>query len=404
MVPEGWEVVAANTICERISVGIVVKPKDYYVSEGEGIRAFRSANVREGAIEDRNWVYISNEGHRKNKKSELQAGDVLVVRTGYPGTACVVTEEYAGSNCIDIIFARADRTQVLPEFLCMYINSEFGKQQVLDNQGGLAQQHFNVGSFNVLKVPLPPLAEQKRIAEVLGVWDRAIEVAGKQLDLARTQKRALMQTLLTPTRRFPGYEGQPWKEMRLGDVAEIKIGGTPSRAEPAYWAHGEDGHTWLSIADLGPKMLNRSKETITDEGIRRSNVKLVPAGTVVMSFKLTIGKLGIAAVPLYTNEAICAITPNSDDSFEPRFLFHLLQVTDLLGDVDQAVKGKTLNKAKLSELVIKLPNISEQCYVAQFLDEQDELVNAHETQITRLQAEKKALMQQLLTGQKQLAV
>ena len=79
-------------------------------------------------------------------------------------------------------------------------------------------------------------------------------------------------------------------------------------------------------------------------------------------------------------------------------------MTDLLGDVDQAVKGKTLNKAKLSELVIKLPNISEQCYVAQFLDEQDELVNAHETQITRLQAEKKALMQQLLTGQKQLAV
>ncbi|ATX65298.1 restriction endonuclease subunit S [Roseinatronobacter bogoriensis] len=404
MVPEGWDVVAANTICERISVGIVVKPKDYYVPEGEGIRAFRSANVREGAIEDRNWVYISDEGHRKNKKSELQAGDVLVVRTGYPGTACVVTEEYAGSNCIDIIFARADRTQVLPEFLCMFINSEFGKQQVLDNQGGLAQQHFNVGSFNVLKVPLPPLAEQKRIAEVLGVWDRAIEVAGKQLDLARTQKRALMQTLLTPTRRFPGYEGQPWKEVRLGDVAEIKIGGTPSRAEPAYWAQGEDGHTWLSIADLGPKMLNRSKETITDEGIRRSNVKLVPAGTVVMSFKLTIGKLGIAAVPLYTNEAICAITPNSDDSFEPRFLFHLLQVTDLLGDVDQAVKGKTLNKAKLSELVIKLPDISEQRYVAQFLDEQDELVAAHETQITRLQAEKKALMQQLLTGQKRLAV
>lgn len=84
MVPNGWDLVEAQDICQRISVGIVVKPKDYYVPENEGVRAFRSANVREGYVEDSNLTYISDLGHQKNKKSILQAGDVLVVRTGCP--------------------------------------------------------------------------------------------------------------------------------------------------------------------------------------------------------------------------------------------------------------------------------------------------------------------------------
>jgi len=107
MVPNGWDLVEAQDICQRISVGIVVKPKDYYVPENEGVRAFRSANVREGYVEDTNWTYISDLGHQKNKKSVLQAGDVLVVRTGYPGTACVVPKQYAGANCIVSVLRRA---------------------------------------------------------------------------------------------------------------------------------------------------------------------------------------------------------------------------------------------------------------------------------------------------------
>lgn len=405
MVPEGWDVLPFGEVAEFRNGLNFTKDDDGETIKVVGIPDFWQktqltdfSNLK--TIKCRGDIGAAN---------LLHSGDLLFVRSnGNPELVgrCLyfpsVDEPISFSGFT--IRARVNPERMMPTFAALVMNSEIPRVQFRRSGGGTNISNLSQDALGLLSVPLPPLAEQKRIAEVLGVWDRATLVAGQQLDLARTQKRALMQTLLTPTRRFPGFDGQPWKEVRLGDVADIKIGGTPSRAEPAYWAQGEEGHTWLSIADLGPKMLNRSKETITDEGVRRSNVKPVAAGTVVMSFKLTIGKLGIAAVPLYTNEAICAITPSNQNSFEPTFLYHLLQVTDLLGDVDQAVKGKTLNKAKLLELQIKLPDLSEQRVIAAVLDEQDELVETYETQITRLQAEKKALMQQLLTGKKRLAV
>ena len=404
MVPEGWDVVAANTICERISVGIVVKPKDYYVPEGEGIRAFRSANVREGAIEDRNWVYISDEGHRKNKKSELQAGDVLVVRTGYPGTACVVTDEYAGSNCIDIIFARADRTQVLPEFLCMYINSEFGKQQVLDNQGGLAQQHFNVGSFNVLKVPLPPLAEQKRIAEVLGVWDRATLVAGKQLDLARTQKRALMQTLLTPTRRFPGYEGQPWKDIPFNEVFDRIRRKNTVGSENVLTISGQDG--LVSQSDYFNKRVaakDLSGYTLLHGGdfaYNKSYSNGYPMGAIKV---LSDGQSGVVS-SLYLCFHIKDETQHSRDFFRHYFEAgrHEQEISLIAQEGARNHGLLNVGVSDFFETYLHVPDYPEQCRIAEVIGAAEDAEQHAQTQITRLQAEKKALMQQLLTGQKRL--
>ncbi|MDE5249099.1 restriction endonuclease subunit S [Klebsiella pneumoniae] len=162
MVPKGWSSVQAQDVCKSISVGVVIKPTQYYVPEGYGVKAFRSANVREGFINDSDWVYFSHEGHAINKKSHLKTGDVLIVRTGYPGTACVVTPEFEGSNAIDIVIARPDMDKIIPEYLCAYTNSHIGKSQVLDLQGGMAQKHLNVGAYQVLKINLPPLREQKK--------------------------------------------------------------------------------------------------------------------------------------------------------------------------------------------------------------------------------------------------
>jgi type I restriction enzyme S subunit len=176
----GWRLVEAQEICETISVGVVIKPSQYYVEEGTGVKAFRSANVREGFINDSNWVFFSEEGHSANKKSQVKSGDVLVVRTGYPGTACVVTPEFEGSNAIDIVIARPKKEKVIPEYLCAYTNSSVGKSQVLNLQSGMAQKHLNVGAYQVLKVKLPPLIEQKKITQLFSLWDKTISTT-KQL-------------------------------------------------------------------------------------------------------------------------------------------------------------------------------------------------------------------------------
>ena len=183
MVPNGWKLVEANDICSSISVGVVIKPSQYYVEKDKGVKAFRSANVREGVINDSDWVYFSDEGHKANKKSQLKIGDVLIVRTGYPGSACVVTPEFEGSNAIDIVIARPKSDLVTSEYLCSYTNSEIGKSQVLNLKGGMAQQHLNVGAYKVLKIKLPPLAEQQKIANILSTWDKAISTTERLIEL-----------------------------------------------------------------------------------------------------------------------------------------------------------------------------------------------------------------------------
>lgn len=229
---EGWRHATVEEICQRVSVGIVIKPSQYYVENGDGIRAFRSANIGENKVFDRDWVYLSKAGHEANKKSALREGDVLVVRSGAPGTACVVPKEFAGSNCIDVVFARPDSSQVLPEYLASYTNSEVGKQHVLGNKGGLALQHFNVGAYKEMVVLLPPLPEQRKIAEILRTWDEALEklTALRALNIRR---RVWFRThLFTGKVRLPGFTGE-WRVVPLSEVLH-EHGSKSTGAEEVY--------------------------------------------------------------------------------------------------------------------------------------------------------------------------
>jgi type I restriction enzyme S subunit len=198
-IPDSWIISTADEICSQISVGIVIKPSRYYTDNG--VRCFRSANVREGFIEDADWVFITEEGNRVNRKSILKTDDVLVVRTGYPGTSCVVTPEYDGANCIDIIFARPDSNRIESRFLSAFINSESGKLQVLKAEGGLAQKHFNVGSMKLMKIPLPTIAEQREIVCHIEDFTQAENSLKKLLEQYKCMKSALMSDLLTGRKR-----------------------------------------------------------------------------------------------------------------------------------------------------------------------------------------------------------
>lgn len=162
-----WKKKTVKDVCDDIKVGIVIKPTQYYTEPDSGVAAFRSANVREGYIEDENWVYINQIGQQENKRSEVHTGDVLVVRSGNPGTACVVTEEYDGFNAIDIIIAVPDLSQIDSQYLCHYTNSPESRRLVQENKRGMALSHFNVSGYSKLPIRVPSMEEQKEIVRVL---------------------------------------------------------------------------------------------------------------------------------------------------------------------------------------------------------------------------------------------
>ena len=182
--PYNWPIINVEDIA-TVTVGVVIKPAQYYTDADHGVKAFRSLNVGEMCIEDNDWVYFSQEGNDKNNKSQLHENDLLIIRSGAPGVACVVTKQYEGCNAIDIIIARPDTDKIDPYYLCMYTNMPHGKRQIEEGTGGAAQQHFNVGKYNKLRLMLPPIEKQKQFSSFIAQIDKSKAVV--QAALVKTQ-------------------------------------------------------------------------------------------------------------------------------------------------------------------------------------------------------------------------
>ena len=172
--------------------------------------------------------------------------------------------------------------------------------------------------------------------------------------------------------------------VKLKDAFNLQMGKTPSRADLSMWG---GNNKWISIADIGSakKYISSTKECITDEGVSRSGIKVVPEGTVIMSFKLSIGKTAIVSEDMYTNEAIMAFIDNGTYCIDPNYLYHLCCGTDWTQGGNKAVMGLTLNKATLSEMEIELPTIKEQREIASILDQLDAIIEKRHDELNMIE-------------------
>lgn len=151
-------------------------------------------------------------------------------------------------------------------------------------------------------------------------------------------------------------------------ICEIVIGGTPSRKDLSFFG---GKNLWVKIKDLNKMVIYETEETITDKAVTESNVKLLPEGTLLFSFKLTIGKTAIAGKDLYTNEAIAGIIPKNKNTVLTKYLYYLLPRLDYSPYTQRAAKGKTLNKDIIKKIKIPLPHIDIQHEIVKKLDKQE---------------------------------
>jgi type I restriction enzyme S subunit len=177
-------------------------------------------------------------------------------------------------------------------------------------------------------------------------------------------------------------------------LVDIAIGGTPSRDIPRYWAiEGAEGFPWLAISDLHERVITTTKEQITSAGIANSNVKPVAPGTVLMSFKLSLGRMAFAGTDLFTNEAIAAF--KSRGEIDEHYLYYVLPEAVRSAATDVAIKGATLNKKSLAALPISHPALNTQKAIAQVLASIDTAVEKTEALIAKHQQIKAGLMHDL---------
>jgi len=240
----GWREVKLDDVCERVTVGHVGKMADQYVLSG--IPYLRSKDVAPFVIRDSELLMIGADFHQRLAKSTLRYGDVVVVRTGYPGTAAVVPRHLDGANCSDLVILTPS-AELNPHFLAGIFNSSWGRAAVRDTLVGAAQQHFNVGSAKAMRVSLPDRPTQDRVASVLCALNRLIENNMRRIALLEQMAQAIYREWFIHF-RYPGHEDDKLVDSHLGLIpvewrvgtvddicSRIQAGGTPRRSEPRHW-------------------------------------------------------------------------------------------------------------------------------------------------------------------------
>ncbi|RXE49573.1 hypothetical protein B4O83_00035 [Chromohalobacter israelensis] len=201
-----WENTTFADICREITVGYVGKMGDRY--EEYGIPFLRSQNVRAFHFSPVNLLYISEEFHQEIYKSRLEQGDLAIVRSGAPGTTCVIPGSLGIANCSDLVIARpADK--LISEFGCIFMNSEVAKKNVLENRVGVAQQHFNVGSMKKMPIHLPSIEEQTEIVRRVDQLFAYADTVERQVNSALERVNQLTQSILA--KAFRGELTTQWR-------------------------------------------------------------------------------------------------------------------------------------------------------------------------------------------------
>lgn len=267
---------------------------------------------------------------------------------------------------------------------------------------GSTQVHITNTAYKKALLPLPPLSEQRAIAAALSDVDALLAKQGQLIAKKQDLKQAAMQQLLTGQTRLPGFSGD-WEMKRLDAIADIRSGGTPSTTRPEFW---DGGVLWCTPTDItalsGRKYLYETTRSITAEGLKCSSAELIPAGSIVMTSRATIGECAINSVPVTTNQGFKNFVPFSTTDAD--FLYYLLQTKkqDFIG----LCSGSTfleIGKTQLIAFEVKIPATkTEQTAIATILSDMDAEIAALEERQTKTRALKQGMMQELLTGRTRL--
>jgi type I restriction enzyme S subunit len=270
----------------------------------------------------------------------------------------------------------------------------------LPKRGG-AQPFMSKGDIESFKIPLPPLAEQRKIAEILRTWDEAIETAEAELKAKQERKRWLMQAVLSGSLRLKGCN-KAWEKKRLDQVGTIVPGGTPSTSIPEYWNGDVPWVTPTEITKLKSPYIYNTAALITSEGVRNSSAALLPEDSLIVCTRATVGVCAINKVPMTTNQGFKSVVPESTD--DTLFLYYVLN--SMQSAFNRLAQGSTfleISKTQFEKITIIWPSADERRLIASLMRTCDEQIESIGEAIEILRAQKRGLMQKLLTGEVRVA-
>ena len=343
-------------------------------------------SVEHGILTKTNKICIDNAPSRAQRY--LEVGDILfqMVR---PYQMNNLYFDYDDDYYVASTGYAQIKSKINSKFLYHYLHYSKFVDSVLKRCTGTSYPAINANDLKSIKIKIPlDFKEQMLIGNIFDKFDQKIKLLEKKHQSYIDFKKYLMQQIFTQKLRFDfTYE---WDNYLLADISTIGKGFTPSTSNPDYW---EGNLKWLSIADMNQgKYINQTTKKITFEGSK--NKEPIKKGTLLMSFKLSIGKLGILNEDMYTNEAICNFQWKNK-KIMTEYMYYYLSSINILKYGSQAAKGITLNNETLSTIPVLLPSIEEQNKIIDILSNLDLKINMLENIIKITSKFKKGLLQQM---------
>lgn len=401
-IPEDWEVKKTETVIQEISMGPFgsdIKVSNFIL---HGVPVLNGSNVRSTKISDIFTNFVSEKKSKSLKKAVASRGDVVITHRGTLGQISYIPKNSAYSRYIisqSQFRVQFDSNLVEPSWVVMFFRSRQGRQSLLEGKGhtGVPALAQPTTKFRQLAIPLPSVEEQRIIATALSDADALIDALEQSIVKKRQIKQGAMQELLTGKRRLPGFAGE-WSVKQLGDVGQIKSGGTPSTLRADFW----DGEIpWCTPSDLTnltcSKLLTQTSRSISQYGLKFSSAEIIPKRSLIMTTRATIGECAINSVPMTTNQGFKNIVPFADVNVD--FLYYLMstqknRLVSLCGGSTFLEIGKT----QLLSFEILMPDYNEQTAIANILSDMDDEIAALEAKLAKARQIKIGMMQELLTG------
>jgi type I restriction enzyme S subunit len=398
VIPEEWDVQTGEQITTLIGKGGSPRWQGFEYSNG-GMLFVTSENVRDGFLDIREPKYLPLAFHEKLKRTQLQKHDILVNLVGASiGRSCQIQQDIGEANVNQAVAVFRVKHEHSSEFLACCFQAPTTIERILEMQVDAARPNISLGDLRRFPIQLPPLPEQRAIATALSDVDGLLGGLDRLIAKKRDLKQAAMQQLLTGQTRLPGFHGE-WEVKTLGDIVEkIVGGGTPSRANPAFWGNEIP---WVTVKDFTTFNPRHSQESITRLGLRNSASHLIPAGTLITSTRMALGKAVVYEVDVAINQDLKALFLKQETSVV--FLIYWFEYFGSL--IDELGSGSTVKGISLVELrrfPFRAPVLAEQTAIAEVLTDMDAELAGLEQRREKTRALKQAMMQELLTGKTRL--
>jgi type I restriction enzyme, S subunit len=403
VIPEDWKVVFLHEVAKKITDGEHATPK----RTSEGYYLLSARNVCNSRIDLADVDFVGESEYRRiRKRCDPDAGDILISCSGTVGRVAVLPP---GIQCVMVRSAalfKPDTSKINTKFVQYILQSKVGQDQITQSLNQGAQANLFINHIKSLKSPLPPLPEQRSIAQALSDVDALIASLDKLIAKNRHLKTATMQQLLTGKVRLPGFI-EKWQAVNINKHASLKARiGWQALTTEEYLDSGS--FFLVTGTDFLNGRVNWTTCNFVDEWRynQDKNIQL-RLGDVLLTKDGTIGKVGYVAslpMPATLNSGVFVIRPLGE-SFHPQFLYYILNSRVFDDFLNKIFAGSTISHLYQKDFVnfeFLAPSLEEQKSIAQVLSDMDTEITALETRRAKTQAIKQGMMQELLTGRTRL--